>query len=881
MENPESIEGQRRRRRGWLTQRFDLLFPFGVAAVVTLLAALAILQLDDLRREQARMAERAQVKEDLDVVRIRLEKELVAPLLETHAIAAQIIAQGDISREDFQREASFLTAGQRNVHNLAVSRGTVIAMAYPETGKPPILGLDYRKTPVKWPAVEKAIQSHQPILDGPEEMVQGGQGLVLRDPVYRTDPVTGKESFYGLVSMVLDLPNTFAAAQLDRADLPLRIVLCTGGKSMEDQKLIFGDARIWDHNPVVADVSMPYAAWRIAAEPRNGWRNSESLFSPARIVGLCVFLLIGIISFGTAVFIVQREAADRILRASQRVAARDASHIRALLEQASDGIHILDRHGKVIEVSNSFCQMLGYGKEELLGLHPKDWDASFNLEDLEEMIETGFHGQGRNRFETRHRRKDGTVFDVEITTCRMVSDGAVYFFNSARDITERKNAERQINQLAFFDQLTGLPNRTLLLDRLKTAIAASGRSGKCGALLFIDLDDFKTLNDTLGHSMGDLLLKKVGERLQRCVRGEDTVARLGGDEFLVMAPNLGNNENVAAFEAELLAERVRTALNEHYPLETVTYRCTPSIGVTIFHGQGSSIADPLKQADMAMYKAKGAGRNAIRFFDPGMEIAVRERAALEADLRDAIAQEQFILHYQVQVDGLERPIGAECLVRWLHPQRGVVSPAEFIPLAEETGLILPLGHWVLRQACKQLALWASLPSMSELSLAVNVSIRQFRQADFVDVVIAAIHEADANPRLLKLELTESLLVENVAEAVEKMVALKSLGVCFSLDDFGTGYSSLAYLKRLPLDQLKIDQSFVRDALVDPNDAALARTVIALGQSLALGVIAEGVESHEQRDFLLRSGCNFFQGYLYGRPLPVDAFVNFVLEMRGR
>ena len=445
------------------------------------------------------------------------------------------------------------------------------------------------------------------------------------------------------------------------------------------------------------------------------------------------------------------------------------------------------------------------------------------------------------------------------------------------DISERKKAEEKIHELAFFDQLTGLPNRTLLQDRLKQAMVASSRSGHRGALLLIDLDNFKTLNDTRGHDMGDLLLNQVARRLTSNVREGDTVARLGGDEFVVLLTGLSADEQDAATSVESIAEKILAALNKAYPLGEFAHHSTASIGVTLFTGDLLTSDELIKQADLAMYKSKAAGRNAVRFFDPSLESAVNTRAALENDLRQALAEQQFLLHYQPQVSG-DKLTGAEALVRWNSPLHGMVSPADFIPLAEETGLILPLGKWVLETACAQLALWAAQTEMAHLTLAVNISAHQFRQADFVNQVLAALKSTGANPQHLKLELTESMLVSDIEEIIKKMVALKASGVGFSLDDFGTGYSSLSYLKRLPLHQLKIDRSFVRDVLSDANDASIARTIIALAQNLGLGVIAEGVETAAQRDFLAISGCHAYQGYFFSRPLPVDDFEAFARQV---
>lgn len=439
------------------------------------------------------------------------------------------------------------------------------------------------------------------------------------------------------------------------------------------------------------------------------------------------------------------------------------------------------------------------------------------------------------------------------------------------DITERKQAEERVNQYAFFDQITALPNRRLLLDRLQQATANATRTGNFGALLFIDLDKFKTLNDTLGHAQGDLLLKHVAHQLGTCVRGGDTVARLGDDEFVVMLVNLGMNRLEALTHTELVSIKILGELAQPFTFESgYVHHGTASIGATIFGGEGDEIDNLLRQADLAMYRAKAAGRNTVRFFDPRMETDIVERTMLESDLRLAIEQDQFELHYQVQMANGEIT-GTEALVRWRHPQRGMIPPGDFIPLAEETGIILPLGAWVLETACKQLAQWRTRDGLSRLTIAVNVSARQFRQVDFVEQVRNTLAKTGANPHRLKLELTESLLVEDVEDIIEKMNALKTLGVSFSLDDFGTGYSSLYYLKHLPIEQMKIDQSFVRDILDDPNDAAIARTIVALAQSLGIGVIAEGVETREQLNFLAGLECHSYQGYFFSKPLPIAGF----------
>ncbi|RQO84180.1 EAL domain-containing protein [Acidovorax sp. FJL06] len=474
-------------------------------------------------------------------------------------------------------------------------------------------------------------------------------------------------------------------------------------------------------------------------------------------------------------------------------------------------------------------------------------------------------------FEMQRLTREGTPVWVSISGEPIFdADGTFTGYRGvARDITERKLAEAEIQRLAFYDELTGLPNRRLLMDRLERAVAASTREGSHGALLFLDLDNFKGINDTMGHEWGDRLLVQVGGRVSASVRATDTVARLGGDEFVVVIEGLHTEETEAAAEAEAVAQKVLAALNQPYQVEGCEMHSTPSIGIALFQQAQQPVPELLKRADLAMYQAKAQGRNTLCFFDPAMQAAASARSALEGDIRLGLARNEFLLHYQPVVDEAGQLLGAEALVRWNHPQRGMVPPADFIPLAEQTGLILPLGRQVLAMACHQLAQWAADPAKAGWTLAVNVSAQEFRQSDFVQDVLAVLRDSGADARRLKLELTESLLLHDVEDSILKMQALRTLGVGFSLDDFGTGYSSLSYLKRLPLDQLKIDQSFVRDVLTDPNDAAIACTIITLAHSLALDVVAEGVETEGQRAFLLRNGCKRFQGYLFGRPGPVD------------
>ena len=543
-------------------------------------------------------------------------------------------------------------------------------------------------------------------------------------------------------------------------------------------------------------------------------------------------------------------------------------HQASLLDKAQDAIVVRDLDHRITFWNQGAERLYGWARVQALGQSMPELLRQ-QVTHFQRATDTVLT-QGEWTGELVQHHRDGQAIDLEgrWTLVRSEDGQPESILAIHTDIRQRKATEREIQRLAFFDSLTGLPNRTLLMERMHQALATAQRNHEGGALLFIDLDNFKTLNDTLGHDKGDLLLQQVAQRLNTCVRGADTVARLGGDEFVVMLEGLSPEPEALALTARSVGEKILTTLAAPYALAGYQYRSTPSIGIAPFCCEGTtSVGDLLRQADLAMYQAKTAGRNTLRFFDPHMQAVVTARAALESDLRQALAQDQFLLYYQPQVDRLGQYIGVEALVRWLHPERGLVTPVHFIPLAEETGLVLTLGRWVLHTACQVLAQWRSDPALQGLSMAVNVSSRQFRHAGFVDDVAHVLQITGAPAHLLKLELTESLLVEDMETTIATMTALGALGVGFSLDDFGTGYSSLSYLKLMPLHQLKIDQSFVRDLLTDPNDAAIVNTIIGLSRSLGLTVIAEGVETTEQRDALLHAGCPAFQGYLFSKPLP--------------
>ncbi len=573
--------------------------------------------------------------------------------------------------------------------------------------------------------------------------------------------------------------------------------------------------------------------------------------------------------------ITERKRAEESLRESEeyaRTALEELNYQKFALDQHSI-VAITDINGTITYVNQKFCDISGYSQTELLGENHRILSSGYHskefFRDMYQTIASGSVWRG----EICNRHKNGELYWLITTIVPYLNEHGkpTQYISMRTDITQRKAAESRVHQLAFYDALTNLPNRRLLLDRLRQAIVVSERTQQYGAVLFLDLDRFKTLNDSQGHDIGDLLLTEVATRLQHSVREEDIVSRLGGDEFVVVMENLGDHDHQAASHAENIAENIRRALNRAYRLKDLVHHTTPSIGITLFLGQQHSMEDLLKHADIAMYQSKMAGRNTIRFYEPAMQTALNQRITLERELRQALARQQFELYYQVQIDDQYRPFGAEVLIRWYHPKRGMISPGEFVPILEETELIIPIGLWILRSACTQISYWQNDPLTRHLELSVNISAKQFRQADFVPQLQAILQETGVHPDKLKLELTESMVLDHVDEAIAKMHALRAIGVRFSMDDFGTGYSSLQYLKLLPLNQIKIDQSFVRDISTDPNDAAIVQAIIAIAKALQLDVIAEGVETLQQQALLKQYGCHTFQGHLYGHAMPLYEF----------
>ncbi|MFT6895710.1 MAG: diguanylate cyclase (GGDEF)-like protein/PAS domain S-box-containing protein [Paraglaciecola sp.] len=558
---------------------------------------------------------------------------------------------------------------------------------------------------------------------------------------------------------------------------------------------------------------------------------------------------------------------------TERKQAENNLRIAATTFESQEGIFVTDANSVIQRVNHAFSEITGYSAEDAIGQTPRLLSSARHDKAFYIAMWRSINNTGIWNGEIWNKRKTGEIYPehLAITAVKDAAGNVANYVGSFTDITLTQAALDELESLAFFDPLTQLPNRRLLIDRLKQALVTTTRSGQRGGLLFIDLDQFKIINDTLGHDVGDTLLQQVSARLTANVRKGDTVVRIGGDEFVVLLIDLSKKTIDAAAQTKDIAEHIILSLNQPFQLNARPYYSTASLGATVFYGHEQKADELLKQSKIAMYQSKTKGGNTIHFFDPKMQQAIDDHADMEQELRKAIEHNQFQLYYQIQVDNNGQAFGAEALIRWLHPERGIISPFNFIPLAEKTGLILPIGQWVLDTACAQLNAWQHNPLTQDLILAVNVSAKQFHQEHFVEQVKETIQRHKINPARLKLELTESMLVVNINDIITKMDVLSKIGVHFSLDDFGTGYSSLQYLKKLPLYQLKIDKSFIDNLVSDSSDQAIVRTIIAMAHSLDLKVIAEGVETKEQQQVLLTEGCAHYQGYLFSKPVPIDEF----------
>jgi diguanylate cyclase (GGDEF)-like protein/PAS domain S-box-containing protein len=848
------------------------------ALVFVLLLALGaglLVRFDAEQQRRQREAAAQLASERAQVVQRNVERMLAS----NHALAA-LVHQGNGQVIHFEAAAGQLLDSSLRVQALSLSPDGVVRHVFPSAGNESLIGFDQLRDPGQQREAVFTRDTDRLTLAGPLQLAQGGPGVVSRLPIFLPD-ADGQRRFWGFSNVTIRLPDLLGGVGLDglrRRGYHYRLwrVLPDSGA----QQIISASQSEPLVEPVRQSLEVPNGAWNLDLAPVDGWNRDAARARGAAVVVLVSLLL----AYLAQLQLEQRRhkaGLERLMRERTAQMLATQNQLRSTVEAIRDPIFEIDLSGRYHSCYAPADSLLPIPAEHYAGrtvfevLSPAA--AEVTMEALRSARIDGFSQGEQYALELAQ----GTRWYELSVARKQVGDGEVpRFIVMARDITGRKTAKSRIRRLAFYDPLTDLPNRRLLQDRLEHALTATDRSRHVGALLLIDLDNFKALNDTWGHDKGDLLLKQVALRLRGCVRDVDTVARLGGDEFVVLIDDAGPAVPEAIANTRRVAEKVLAQLGAPYQIAGREHRSGTSIGVSLFGVETTTLEDVLKRSDVAMYQAKAAGRNTVRFFDPAMQAAVEARAAMEIDLRQSLTHDALELHFQPQVGPGNRVFGAEALLRWTHPERGPVSPAAFIPVAEQSGLIVELGEWVLRRACAQLAAWAMSPHTAALTLAINVSVHQFRQAGFVDTVRQALGLHGVDPSRLKLEITESMFASDQEAIINTMLQIKTLGVGFSLDDFGTGYSSLSYLRRLPLDQLKIDQSFVREVLTDPNDAAIARTVIALGQSLGLAVIAEGVESQGQREFLAAHGCDHCQGYLISRPVPIAQFDAFVAHSMG-
>lgn len=836
-----------------------------VLAVCLSLSALIIWQLEQNQRHAARADVENIAQNHAFLVRDSLNQALTL----NYSFAAMIrLGHGSTAR--FNDAARELLPYFNAVSHISLSPNGIITQVYPLEGNEKSVGFNQLADSIQNKEALRARDTGKLTLAGPVQLVQGGLGAVARLPIFLVDQ--GGSQFWGFTNVIIRIDRLLETANIRQLeDQGMAYKLWRTNPETGEQDIIAVNSPEYLIDPVHKSFEVPNGSWTLSVTPIAGWTNLWRLASEI-LIALLLSALLGYQSWLMVKLQRRRLRLQDAVAEQTRELLNARAHLQATLDAIPDLLFDIDINGIIHNYHTNQPEMLTVAPAKFLG-------KSFHLFLPEEactvvhaaLDEAAEKGVSSGKCYSLMLPRGFATFELSVSRKADEHNGVARFVVLSRDITQRKESEERINKLAFFDPLTQLPNRRLLQDRLEHAVATSQRQNTLGALLFIDLDDFKTLNDNRGHHIGDLLLIAVADRLRQAVRTQDTVARLGGDEFLVVFEGLDPQQDKAALQVQQIAEKILASLNNPYQLEGQEYFNSPSIGICLFGDAPVPIDELLKQADQAMYHAKAAGRNTLRFFDPEMQTVTAQRFALQNEIREALQQRQFQLYYQPQINHAGKVVGAEALIRWLHPQRGMIPPLDFIPLAEESGLILALGNWIFATACAQLVEWEKTAATADIVLSVNVSARQFQHPDFVAQLLLIIHGSGIDPHKLKLELTESMLVANQQDIITKMDALKSHGIKFSLDDFGTGYSSLSYLKRLPISELKIDKSFVKDVLTDANDAAIARMIIRLAQSMELTVIAEGVETKEQRDWLEHEGCFKYQGYYFGRPVPIDKF----------
>ena len=840
-----------------------------IVALVALVAGLALTAyIAGNEAEELHQRERSTVTAQAGQVRARLESEVNSAAHLSLGLVSFIAANPDFDRASFDRVAERMLTYGRHLRNISVAPDNVVREVYPRAGNERAIGLSYLDTPSQRDAVVQMMNSRRFVLAGPLELVQGGIGLINRFPVYLPARNGQSEHYWGLVAVVLRFDSLLEASGLTPESGYVRYALRGRDGLGAAGEVFHGDAALFDQAPVLLDVVLPdNARWQLAAVPAGGWQNGHG---SARVLALW--------GAGTAVSLAI--AALLYLRQLQlrRLQLRDAelSLAASVIDSLNEAIMVTDARDRVVTVNPAFSALTGIDGSAACGRPaPAVVSCPYSEESRSEFADQ-LARDGYWRGELDDRRASGESYpkSLSIYPVRAPGGRVAHYVHSFSDISERREAERKIHHLAHHDMLTGLPNRLSLQLRMEQAMAQARRHGTLLAVLMIDMDHFKDINDTLGHHVGDALLVEVGKRLQRCVRQSDVVARLGGDEFVVLVTDM-----VTTLTAAAVAEKIVAALSAPYAVESYQLHSTPSVGIGVFPNDGETVDDLLRNVDSAMYHAKAAGRNNYQFFNDSMSANASERLTLQSSLHQAIARRQFVLHYQPQIEtGSGRLVGVEVLVRWEHPERGLVPPNKFIPIAEESDLIIRLGEWILQEACRQLSVWRAMGL--QMRIAVNLSARQLRSKNLLRQVKDVVLKYDLKPGDLELEITESVAMEDADNTLRMLAQLRELGLELAIDDFGTGYSSLSHLKLMPLQRLKIDRSFVKDIENDPDDAAICAATISLAHNLGLTVIAEGVETDAQYAFLGNLGCECVQGFLFSKPLPAAELEAWVAARAG-
>ena len=827
-----------------------------IVALVALLSGLALTaHIAGNEAAELHQRERSAVSAHAGQVRARLESEVNSAAHLSLGLVSFIAANPDFDRASFDRVAERMLAYGRHLQNISVAPDNVVRDVYPLAGNERAIGLSYLDTPEQRDAVVQMMNSRRFVLAGPLELVQGGIGLINRFPVYLPARNGQPERYWGLVAVVLRFDSLLEASGLvpERGDL--RFALRGRDGLGAAGEVFHGDAALFDQTPVLVDIALPdNARWQLAAVPAGGWQNG---YGSARVLG--IWGAGAAVSLAIAALLYLRQLHLRRLQLRDAELSLAASVIATL----SEAIMVTDARGRVVTVNPAFTALTGIDQIAASGRPASAVVSCPYTEESRGEFADQLERNGCWRGELDDLRASGETYpkSLSIYPVRGPGGGIAHYVHSFSDISARREAERKIHHLAHHDMLTGLPNRLSLQLRMEQVMAHARRHGTLLAVLMIDMDHFKDINDTLGHHVGDALLVEVGKRLLRCVRQSDVVARLGGDEFVVLVTDM-----VTTLTAAAVAEKIVATLSAPYAVEAYQLHSTPSVGIGVFPNDGETVDDLLRNVDSAMYHAKAAGRNNYQFFNDSMSANASERLTLQSSLHQAIAKRQFVLHYQPQIEtGSGRLMGVEVLVRWEHPERGLVPPNKFIPIAEESDLIIRLGEWILQEACRQLSVWRAMGL--QMRIAVNLSARQLRSKNLLRQVKDVVLKYDLKPGDLELEITESVATEDADNTLRMLAQLRELGLELAIDDFGTGYSSLSHLKLMPLQRLKIDRSFVKDIENDPDDAAICAATISLAHNLGLTVIAEGVETDAQYAFLGNLGCECVQGFLFSKPLP--------------